>query len=92
MLEYFLPEAMNLVTETEDMTADQKEALAKEKLAAAYDPANIYITDSYIAFVSNKAKFADGAGAGAGIYEFIIDWNTAHAIGAISNPEEIFAE
>ena len=92
VLEYFLPDAMNLVKKTEDMTAEQKEDIAKEKLAAAYDPANIYITDSYIAFVSNKSKFADGAGVGAGIHEFILDWNTGHVLGTIANPEEIFAE
>lgn len=92
VLEYFLPYAINLVAEDPDMTGKEKEALAAEKLAAAYDPSNVYITDSYVAFVCNKSKFADGVGAGAGIHEFILDWNTANSLGALSNPEDIFAK
>ena len=92
VLDYFLDDATRLITKTEDMTAEQIETLAAEKLAADYDPANIYITDSYIAFVCNKSKFADGAGAGAGIHEFVLDWNTGYVLGALSNPEDLFAE
>lgn len=92
VLEYFLPQAINLIAETSDMTDKEIKELAAEKLAKAYDPANIYIRDSYIAFVCNKAKFAEGVGAGAGVHEFILDWNTANTLGALSNPEDIFAK
>lgn len=92
VLEYFLPYATDLIVRTDDMTDEEVETLAAEKLAEAYEPANIYIRDSYIAFVCNKAKFAEGVGAGAGVHEFILDWNTANTLGALSNPEDIFAK
>ena len=92
VLEYFLPDAKNLVVATDGMTNKEKEALAAEKLSAAYDPTNFFITDSYIAFVCNKTSFADGVGAGAGIHEFIIDWNTASALEALPNPEDLFSK
>ena len=90
VLKYFLDDALKLI-DTTDMTAEKAKELAAEKLAAAYDPSNIYITDSYIAFVCNKTKFADGVGAGAGIHEFILYWNSAPSINVIPNPEDIFA-
>lgn len=87
LMDYFKGIYANIIKDV-DLTPEQIE----EKLETEFYSINFYITDSYISFIYNESDFKDGVGLGAGIYEFIGDWNSLASIGFVPNPEDIFAE
>ncbi len=89
IFEALAPEAASLLREDKEMSSKEKEALALEKLAAGFESASFYITDSYIAFVYNVSDFQEGMGASAGTHEFILDLTTYSYLGISNNPEEV---
>lgn len=84
-----LEQAIPLIPEDSEMTAEERSALAAEKLAAGFNSADFYITDSYVAFVYYLSSFKDGVGNGAGTHEFVLDLNTYAYLGISNNPEEV---
>lgn len=59
---------------------------------SAFDPVNIYFTTASVTFVVNKSSVIKGIGAGAGVYEYSVDWNTAPSYGLVALPDELFPE
>lgn len=86
IFETLLSEAATLLPENSEMSAEDKNALAAEKLASEFDSASFYITDSYIAFVYYISAFKDGVGHGAGTHEFILNLSTCSYLGISNDP------
>lgn len=84
LFDCLLPDAINLIPEDSEVTAEEREALAAEKLAAGFESASFYITDIEIGFIYNLSAFQDGVGAGAGTHAFVLDLNTYSYLGIIN--------
>lgn len=91
LFECLLPDAVNLIPENPEMTAEEREALAAEKLAAGFESANFYVTDIEIGFVYNLSAFQEGIGAGAGTHTFVLDLNTYSYLGITNTLENAAA-
>lgn len=89
IFKYLLPEAINLLPEDSEVSAEERKADAAERLAAGFDSASFYITDSYIAFVYYVSAFKDGVGYGAGTHEFVLDLTTYSYLGISNDPETL---
>lgn len=91
LFDCLLPDAVKLLPEKPEMTAEERKALAAEKLAAGFESASFYVTDIEIGFVYNLSAFQEGIGAGAGTHAFVLDLNTYSYLGITNTLENVAA-